>query len=441
MQAQQAATKPELVRAMSRFDLTALALNGIIGAGIFGLPSTAARLLGVSSLLAFLACAFIVYVFVLCFAEVASRFSDSGGPYLYARTVFGPLVGFEVGWSVWLARVSSFAANANVMVSYLGYFSPEFTAPIGRALLLILIPAALTVVNLRGVAVGARLGSFLAVLKLIPLIVFGTVGLYFVDWSVFQSFAPPENAAFGPAVLLLIYAFTGFEYAVIPAAEARNPGKDIAWALVVALGIAATVYMAVQLVALGTVENLAESGRPLADASRTFLGPLAGAAMALTAVVSVVGNLSALILISPRMTYAFSERGDFPRVFSYLSPATRTPVVSIVFFTFVGVILAVSGTFVWLATVSVVARLVSYLGTCASVPILRHRSGTRAPFHLPLGPVVPLVAVALGVWLFAQTTARDGLTFGVAAAVGLCLFWARPRRSEKEKEVPPPLFL
>lgn len=420
--------RPALVRAMSRFDLTALAINGIIGAGIFGLPSTASRLLGVSSLVAFLACAVIVYIFVLCFAEVASRFSDSGGPYLYARTVFGPLVGFEVGWSVWLARVSSFAANANVMVSYLGYFSAEFTTPASRALLLVLIPAALTIVNIRGVGMGARLGDVFALLKLVPLILFGAVGLYFVDWTRFQSFAPPENAAFGPAILLLIYAFTGFEYAVIPAAEARNPHRDIAWALVVALGIAASVYMAVQLVALGTVENLAASERPLADASRSFLGPLAGAAMALTAVASVVGNLSALILITPRITYAFSEQGDFPKAFGYLSPTFRTPVVSIVFFATVGVILAISGTFVWLATVSVVARLVSYLGTCAAVPMLRRRSGTRAPFHLPFGPVIPIVACGLVLWLFAQTTARDALAFLIAGAIGLVLYLARSLR-------------
>src|SRR5206468_390622 len=150
---------PSLIRAMTRWDLTALALNGIIGSGIFGLPATAAKLLGYASPLAFILCAAIVYVFVLCFAEVASYFTETGGPYLYGRAIFGSFVGFEVGWSVWLARVSAFATNANILVAYLGFFLPQVATGAGRAAVLIIVPAILTFINIRGVSGGAKVGG------------------------------------------------------------------------------------------------------------------------------------------------------------------------------------------------------------------------------------------------------------------------------------------
>src|SRR5262245_62082206 len=206
-----ATEKPSLVRAMTRWDLTALALNGIIGSGIFGLPATAAKLLGFGSPIAFGLCALIVYVFVLCFAEAASHFSDSGGPYLYGRTIFGSFVGFEVGWSVWLARVSAFATNSGIFASYLSFFVPQVATGLGRAIVLIAIPAFLAYINIRGVQGGARCGGAFAIMKIVALVLFGLIGMAYVDWSRFASATIPENANWGIALLGLIYTFTGFE--------------------------------------------------------------------------------------------------------------------------------------------------------------------------------------------------------------------------------------
>lgn len=97
-------------------------INCIIGAGIFGTPSKAYALTGSYSLLAFVACALVVAIIAFCYAEVASRFTETGGPYLYARVAFGPVVGFQVGWLAWVARLSSFAFICNVLVSYLSFF-------------------------------------------------------------------------------------------------------------------------------------------------------------------------------------------------------------------------------------------------------------------------------------------------------------------------------
>jgi amino acid transporter len=421
--------KPTLVRAMTRWDLTALALNGIIGAGIFGLPATAAKLLGYASPLAFALCAGIVYVFALCFAEVASYFTESGGPYLYGRTIFGAFAGFEVGWTVWLARVSAFATNANIFVSYLAFFAPQVGSGVGRLIVLIAVPVLLALINIRGVKGGAKFGGIFAVVKVGALVLFGAIGLGYVHWGQISSVSVPDDANWAVAILGLIYTFTGFEYAVIPAAEAKNPRKDLAWALIGALGVSTLIYLAVQVVALGTLplDVLSSSARPLADAGRSFLGPVAGAAISVLACVSIVGNLSALVLVSPRLTLAFAERRDFPAVFARLHPVYGTPVVSIIFFTAVGSALAIYGSFQSLVVISAVARLGNYLVTCLAVPIMRRTSVEPARFRIPLGWVIPAIGIALCIWLFVEAPNQSRNPVLLACAVGSALYLARPR--------------
>ena len=417
-----------LVRGMTRWDLAGICINGIIGAGIFGLPAAAAGMLGVSSPIAFVLCAIVVYVLVLCFAEAASHFTETGGPYLYSRAVFGPFVAFEVGWAMWVSRVSAFAANSNLLVSYLGFFVPQVTSGLGRALVLIVVPAVLTIINIRGVTSAARFGTILALVKVSALVLFGIVGFAFIDWSRFSGISLSPEANWGGAILLLIYAYTGFENSVIPAAEAKDPVKDLPWAMTVSLGVCAIIYLAVQTVAVGTVPNLASSQRPLADSAQSFLGPSAGGFISLLVCISVLGNLNGGLLTMPRMTYAFAERREFPAWFGKLHPVYGTPVVSIVFFAAAVSILALSGTFIWLVSVTVVARLASYLVTCLAVPVLRRRSTVPPAFKIPLGPVIPVVGAVLCIWLLTHATAGDLRTFGLASIAGAVLYVARPRR-------------
>ncbi len=415
---------------MTRWDLTALAVNGIIGAGIFGLPATAAKLLGYASPLGFILCAAVVFVFVLCFAEVASHFTETGGPYIYGRTIFGSFVGFEVGWSVWLARVSAFATNSNIFVAYLAFFVPQVGTGVARAALLIAVHAMLAAINIRGVSGGAKFGVVFAAAKLVALILFATIGLVYVDWGRVSALTIPQNANWGVAILGLIYTFTGFEYAVIPAAEARDPRRDLGWALVFALTVCALIYLGVQVVTLGTlpINDLIASARPLADAGRNFLGPVAGAMISLLACVSVIGNLSALMLVSPRLTLAFAEKGDFPRIFGRLHAAYGTPIVSILFFAAIGSILAIYGTFEWLVLLSVLARLGNYIVTCAAAPILRKKSAEGPKFRLPFGAVIPLIGMGLCVWLFFKAPNENKLAFLSACVAGAGLYLVRKLR-------------
>ena len=212
-----------LVRGIRRWDLVAITINGIIGAGIFGLPAKVFSLIGSYSLLAFAACAVVVTLIILCFAEVGSRFDETGGPYLYAREAFGPTVAFEVGWLIWLARLTAFAANCNLLVSYLGYFWPGATTNLWRTAIIAAVVVFLTTINILGVRQAAITSDFFTVGKLIPMIVFVAVGLFFLNPHAYMLGARPAAGAFSQSVLLLIYAFTGFEMAAIPAGEVRNP--------------------------------------------------------------------------------------------------------------------------------------------------------------------------------------------------------------------------
>jgi basic amino acid/polyamine antiporter, APA family len=411
-----------LIRAMTRWDVAALCVNGIIGAGIFGLPSAVARLLGVWSPLAFVICGIVVYIFVLCFAEASSRFTGNGGPYLYSRAVFGPFIAFEVGWAMWLARVSGFAANSNLLVSYLGSFIPQVTSGTGRAVVLIGVPVVLMIVNIRGVTGGAHIGTAFAAVKVGALMLFGIAGLAAVDWSRFSAASSPVQGDWGAAVLLLIYAYTGFENSVIPAGEARDPVRDLRWGMFIGLGACAVLYLIVQIVAFGTLPDLAQSERPLVDSAQSFAGPIGAGIISFLVCVSVIGNLSATALAVPRLTYAFAERGDFPAVFGKLHAVYRTPVVSIALFSVIAMILAVSGTFIWLVTVSVVARLAAYLITCMAVPLLRRREVAAAAFKIPAGPVIPLIGVGVCVWLLSRAAVGDLRDFAMASLIGAALY-------------------
>jgi amino acid transporter len=308
---------------------------------------------------------------------------------------------------------------------------PAAAYGIGRAAVLTVIAAALTVTNIRGVAWGSRSGALLAAAKLGVLILFTLAGLAFVDWSRFSNASLPLQADWGRAVLLLVYAYSGFESVVIPAAEAKNPRRDLPFALLVALCVCALIYIGVQVVAVGTVTDLARSERPLVDCARTFMGPIAAAFISLLVCLSITGNLSAIALLAPRLTYAQAERGDLPVLFMKVHPRYKTPVFSIVFFSVVAVTLAISGTFVWLVTVSVLARLANYITTCIAVPLLRQRFGTTPGFRIPLGATIPIAGVVFCIWLGAQASLVDLRDFAVACVVGAGLYLIRKRNQTR----------
>ncbi len=422
-----------LVRAVGRWDLVALAINGVIGTAIFGLPATIAALTGPWSPLACLVSGGVTFMIVLCFAEAATLFTGTGGPYLYAREAFGNTLGLAAGWMMWLTRATAFAANSNLTVSFIAYFVPQCGHGLPRAALLTGITAALAWVNYRGVRQGALLGDVLVIAKLIPLAAFVAIGMFFIRPDLFKGGFPVSQAAFSQAVLLYGYAFSGFEFAAIPAGEAKSPKRDLPVAMVAALLIAMGLYCGIQFVCVGTLPGLAKSQTAVADASAQFLGPVGGIMIALAALVSISGNLSALTLAAPRLTYALAADGLLPSALGVVHAKFRTPHASILLFGGVTLALALSGSFVTMLRISAVARIVPYALTCLAVPVLR-RKLPDAPerFRLKGGPAIPLLAVVLCVWLLTQSPAGDLLAAGAALALGF-LCYAGTRLSRRVK--------
>jgi APA family basic amino acid/polyamine antiporter len=462
--------RPGLLRAVSRWQIVALVLNDVIGSGVYLLPAGAAALLGGASVGAVVLAGAAVLLVVLCFAEAASHFDQPGSAYLYAREAFGELVGFEVGWMTWLARVASVASLAVAFAQALGYLWPEARAGWGREAAIVLPVLGLTAVNVVGIRSGVRTAVLLAVAKIVPLLLFVVAGTVFalragvgagaVAGSVGGAGAAggalaagrglaggaaaaatggsPGWHQIGAAALLLLYAYAGFENTAAAAGEYKNPRRDVPFALLAQIGFVTLLYAWVQWVALATLPGLAASATPLADAARRFLGDWGGWLLTLGATLSILGTNGNTVLTGPRYLFALAQGGYGPRLLAAVHPRFRTPAVAVVAQTAIALPLALSGTFTGLAALSVVARLATYLGTAAAVPVLRRKLGSRpGAFRLPGGPLVPFAAALLCVVFAASATGRDLVAGAVALAVGLVV-WKLRRPAGRPEGTPRP---
>ena len=426
-----------LVRAIRRWDLVGVVLNSIIGAGIFVLPAKSFGLIGSYSLLAFVVCAFVVALIVLCFAEVSSRFAATGGPYLYAREAFGPAVGFQVGWLNWIARVTAYATNCNLLVVYLSFFWPAAGAGFWRAVVITLLTLTLTVINVIGVRDAALTSNIFTVAKLLPLVLFIGAGLFFLTPANFTLGEYPSYGSFSTAVLLLVYAFTGFENASVPAGEVLNPRRNMPAAILIGLVIVTFIYVLIQTVSIGTLPALGDTERPLADAANSFLGPVGGSLIAAGAITSVVGNLNVNLLTSPRILFAMSSHHEIPQLFSRIHNRFRTPYVAILVTASLTLVLTLSSSLIYVLTVSTIARLLAYAVTCGALPRLRRKQDAPpALVTVPGGPWISLSAILLSVWLLSNSTLQEARDAAIAAAFGVAIYVVyrlRKQRQEKSK--------
>ena len=416
-------TDEGLVRGIRRWDLVAIAINGIIGAGIFGLPSKVYSLIGSYSIIAFVACALVVALIILCFAEVSSRFDDTGGPYLYAREAFNPAVAFEIGWLIWLARVTAFAANCNLLINYLAYFWLGASDTFWRAAVIVFVVAVLAVINLLGIRQAAIVSNVFTIGKLVPIIIFIGAGLFFLNPQAFVPGPSPDAGAFSQSVLLLVYAFTGFEMATIPAGEVRDPQKNLPRALLIAILVVATLYILIQIVCVGTLPGLANSQKPLADAGTQFLGTAGGAIISAGAIISITGNLNILMLSGSRLPFAMAEQKQLPAFIGSVHRSFFTPYVAILITAGLMLFLTLKSSFVAALTISTIARLITYGATCLALPLFRHRKDIPpAAFHLPLGTIVALLSLGLIVWLLLHSTLKEAIAAAWAGGVGLLIY-------------------
>lgn len=380
-----------------------------------------------------------VALLVLCFAEAASYFDQPGGAYLYTREAFGSLVGFEVGWMTWIARVASVASLSAGFALATSFFWPD-AAEIGsweRALVITVPLAALTWINVVGVSVGARTAVGLVIVKSLPLVFFVVVGIFFMDWSRLALPELPDGRVMGEAALLLLFAYAGFENTAAAAGEYKNPQRDVPFALLTMIAMVTILYTLVMLVALGTLPGLATSESPLAESAALFLGAWAGILMTIGAMISIEGNVGNTTLIGPRYLFALARDGFGPGVMAKIHPKYRTPAMAIITQSAIALALALSGSFVRLAMLSIIARLATYIGTALAVPFLRKKFPDRAgTIRLPGGRLIPYAALGLCLAFLASAKVGNLIAGVVALLIGLVIF--RFRRPPSTKPVVEP---
>lgn len=421
-----------LLRSLGLWQAIGLGINAVVGSGIFLLPGRLAAPLGPAGLAALVLAGLFAAVIVLCFAEVASRFEQTGGAYTYARAAFGPLIGFETGWMACLTALVAWAAMLNGLVEATSYFLPAAATPLGRNVLVLGVLSLLGFANLRGAATGAAMSNLAIVPKLATLAGFIVAGAGFVEPARFVPFAPKGWGELGPTVLLAVYAYVGFENLVVPAGEMKDPQRTLPRAILISMAVILTLYLGVETVTVGTLNTNGVIQNAVALAAESFLGPVGGRIIGAGVVASVFGVVAASAVILPRRFYAMAEERELPAALARVHPRWRTPWVAILVTYVITAALAMTGSFTQLALIAVVGRVVQYATTCLTLIALRRREHLAAPatFRLPFGTAFALLGVGASILLLANATGPQLLAGLAAMASGLPVYaWLRWRRA------------
>jgi len=418
---------------MGRRDLTAAVINSVIGAGIFALPSALAAFTGAWSPVAVILAGLGMLPIAFCVAEVGSRFDVGGGPYLYTREAFGSTLGFHVGWLLVWTRLLSVGAVLNVLAAYLAAFAPWVGTPIGRAITMTMAVTLFTAINVRGVRQAAWTVNLFTVAKLLPLLLVIVVGLVYLNRDVLATQQVAE-ARWNDAVLAMVFAFGGFEVALIAAGEVRRPREDTAFAIIVGMLIVTAVYALTQLAVMGVLSHAAGSQAPIADALRATLGAGGAVLGSAAAAISAYGWLTGSALLLPRLPLSMAERGELPHLFGRIHQAFRTPHIAILSCSSVALVMGLAGSFATTATLSVTGRLVVYGLMCGALLVLRRRGHPPAGFVLPAGNVLAIVGIVFSAWLLSTRSFAQAWIIGAVIGSGVLVQWIMRRR---DTESPP----
>jgi basic amino acid/polyamine antiporter, APA family len=414
---------PTILRGIGRWDLAALMVNITIGAGILGLPAKLFDLTHGYSVLALVLCAVLIGFIQICFAEVGSRFVDSGGPYLIARTALGPSVGFVVGWLYWIVRVLTFATISNLLVAYVARFVPGAAAGAWRATTITLIVGGITLLHLFGIRHATIVSNALTILKIGFLAVFGVLGTLSATGSLPERGAPPPIGALGNAILLGTFAFAGFEASMVAAGETRDPRRNTPFAIATSLLTALVLYLGVQVVCMMSVPALATSAAPVADAAVVMWGPFGEQLVAGSAIVMMLGTLNGGFLATSRLPFAFAEQGDLPAVLTRVHARFRTPHVAILGSAAIVLVATLASSFLSAIKLAASTRILAYIAGCVALIVLRRRADVPpAAFVAPYGRAFAVIAIALSVALLSSASGRELIQLGLAASSGIVVY-------------------
>jgi amino acid transporter len=412
----------------------------IVGASIFVLPASVAGDLGAAGIVAYLACAVLLFLVALCFAEAGSRMAVSGGLYAYVQAAFGPFVGFIASTLLWFASgVLASASVANALVGTLAAAVPELAAGPLRALLLLGLYGGLAVLHVRGVHQGVRFVEGVTAAKLAPLVLFVLVGALFVRPEYLIWAGTPSVGEVGRTVLLLFFAFQGVENALTAGGEIVRPSRTVPRAILIAVAVCTVLYGSIQLVAQGILGDTlpAHDRAPLADAAGAVLGGWARALLLVGAAVSMFGWVGGDMLTAPRALFALGRDRLLPARLAAIHPRYKTPHVAIVVYAVLACLFAVTGSFRTLALIASGGALMLYLLACLAAVRLRSL-GVRAegpPLDLPGGTVVAGLAVVAIIWVLSSLSRAEFGALAVTVAAASAIYaWARWRASLRRGE-------
>jgi amino acid transporter len=263
----------------------------------------------------------------------------------------------------------------------------------------------------------------LTIAKLLPLLIFIIVGFFFIKSENFEVKQVPGFASFSSTVLLLVFAFGGFESVLVNSGEVNDPEKNLPFALLLAALIIAGIYMLVQIVSIGTLPFLASTDKPLAEASQLFMGKTGAIIIALGAMFSVTGTLNAIMLVGSRLPFAFSEENQFPKIFSFIHPKYITPTWSLLLFMAITIIISLNYSFLSAASISAITRVMIYAIVCVTLIVLRKKRPEQASyFKIRYGNVIAVVGVLIAVWLLTSAKIKELRDVGLAISIGLVIY-------------------
>jgi basic amino acid/polyamine antiporter, APA family len=416
-----------LVRALGTVALAAGIINITVGGGIFRLPADVGGSLGAAAPLAYLVCAVAMGLIVLCFADAGSRVALTGGPYAYVDVAFGPFVAFMAGVLLWMLGTFALAAVTTFFADNVAVLIPIFSGAVGRALLLVGVFALFAFVNARGVKHGARLNTVSTAAKLVPLLLLAVVGLFAIEPSNLEWTRTPTSGEVARTSILLIFAFSGVETALVPSGEVKDPSRTVPRAVLLAMLGITVLYIVLQIVAQGVLgEQLPGQQTPLAAAAGVALGGWARSLLLVGASLSMFGYIGGMTLAVPRALYAFARDGFLPRPLARVHPIYRTPHLAIYAQSAIACALAISSTFERLAILANLATLLLYAACCLASWRLRQldvrQSGT--PFRVPLAPVLPWIACAVIAWMLTSIRPNEWLAVGIVLAIASVIYLA-----------------
>ncbi|MBX7541033.1 APC family permease [Qipengyuania sp. GH29] len=402
-------------------------VNGMIGAGIFAMPAILVAAVGDFAPFMMLLGGLLFLPLILVFAWLAARFDHSGGPVLYGEAAFGKFIGFQAGWARYASSIVTVAANTHVMVTYLAAMFPVLDEPVMRAGAVTTIIGLLTAINLFGMRKSIGTLGMMTTLKLAPLALLVIAALFAGQGDV--KLALPEFSDAETVILLTYYAFMGFESVTLPAGEMRKPKRDVPLALVTTLAAVTLLYMLVIWAYLLAAPGAGNDGNALVGAAEEVMGQFGAFAIVVAAAFSIGANSFAGAISLPRMTFGMAERGMLPRWFAYVHPRYLTPFNSILAYGTGGILFGLWEGFAVLAIAGTLTRLVTYLISCAALPVLERRDGASNALHL----VVALLAFGSSVWVASHADMKALLVLGGIIVGGTLLYFIAARQQPLEE--------